>query len=405
MITKAPRAFNREMYVHRPENVFYGTDDGFQDGSFGEFAKIRAHYENVDPQRREDIHMISVVGGLYGLNLIPLWKPKAITIFDINPTAITYFKIIHRVFTTSRDVGHFLARLTAGDYEAETEEEQFVRENICLKQKGALPRSRGSSKRSYEESWKIAFEHFDLTKQILTEAPLNIRTEAMESESFRTWIARQNNLWIYGSNISEFHYFDLDFDDPTNVVVLQIIFPGQAQVLDLAPLSGSGPVRVKCEIPIRAVRRDEDIAPEPQPQENGVPEMLNKTRIATNAAPPATGTYSQAVRTGDLVFVTGQTGRDPENGKLEEGLSAQTHRMLANIDATLNAAGCRREDIVKVTLLLADIKDFKAVDQIYAAWLPGRGVTALPARTAFQAAALPAGALVMLEVVAACPVE
>jgi 2-iminobutanoate/2-iminopropanoate deaminase len=132
--------------------------------------------------------------------------------------------------------------------------------------------------------------------------------------------------------------------------------------------------------------------------------MANKVRIQTNAAAPALGTYSQAIRTGDLVFVTGQTGRDPETGKLEEGLESQTRRVLANIDAILNAAGCSNADIVKVTLLLADIKDFKAVDQIYAAWLPGHGVTpAKPARTAFQAAALPAGALLMLEVVAACP--
>ena len=133
--------------------------------------------------------------------------------------------------------------------------------------------------------------------------------------------------------------------------------------------------------------------------------MVNKIRIATNAAAPATGTYSQAIRTGDLVFVTGQTGRDPNTGKLEQGLEAQTRRMLSKIDAILNAAGCSPADIVKVTLLLADIKDFKAVDQIYAAWLPGQGVTALPARTAFAVAALPAGALVMLDVVAAFPIE
>jgi 2-iminobutanoate/2-iminopropanoate deaminase len=133
--------------------------------------------------------------------------------------------------------------------------------------------------------------------------------------------------------------------------------------------------------------------------------MVNKIRIATNAAPPATGTYSQAIRTGDLVFVTAQTGRDPETGKLEEGLEAQTRRMLSNIEAILNAAGCTPADIVRVTLLLSDIKDFKAVDVIYSGWLPGRGVTPLPARTAFQAAALPAGALVMAEVVAAYPLE
>jgi 2-iminobutanoate/2-iminopropanoate deaminase len=133
--------------------------------------------------------------------------------------------------------------------------------------------------------------------------------------------------------------------------------------------------------------------------------MVNKIRIKTDAAAPAIGTYSQAVRTGDLVFVAGQTGRNPNTGQLEEGLEAQTRRMLSNVDAILNAAGCTPADIVKVTLLLADIKDFKAVDVIYAAWLPGQGITPLPARTAFAALALPAGALVMLDVVAAYPNE
>jgi 2-iminobutanoate/2-iminopropanoate deaminase len=131
--------------------------------------------------------------------------------------------------------------------------------------------------------------------------------------------------------------------------------------------------------------------------------MVNKTHIATNAAPPAIGTYSQAIRTSDLVFVTGQTGRDPETGKLEEGLEAQTRRMLSNIEAVLNASGCAPEDIVKTTLLMTDIKDFKAIDAIYAAWLPSRDVTPLPACTACFVAGLPAGALVMLEVVAAVP--
>jgi len=131
--------------------------------------------------------------------------------------------------------------------------------------------------------------------------------------------------------------------------------------------------------------------------------MINKIRIATNAAPPSIGTHSQAIRTGDLVFVTGQTGRDPATGHLADDLDGQTRQMLANVDSILNAAGCTPADIVKVTLLLKDIKDFKAVDVLYAAWLPGQGVTPLPARTAFQAGALPAGALVMLEVVAAYP--
>jgi 2-iminobutanoate/2-iminopropanoate deaminase len=385
---EAPSASYRKMYYGHPENVFYGTDDGAQDGSFREFAEFRAHYESVDPARRDNIHMISVVGGLYGLNLIPLWKPKKLTIFDVNPTAITYFRLIHRAWTTSNDAAQFLQRLTDGDYEAFDDEEEFVRENIQLRRKDALPRERGSSKRSYEESWQYALEHFDVTKKIMLESQLELRGEPMESDSFREFIRGNKNIWIYASNITEFHYFDLDFEHPDNAVVLQIIHPEQPQLLDLAPHAGS-PVKVKFEIPLKA----EPLAHPP----------VSKSRIATNAAPPATGTFSQAIRTGNLVFLAGQTGRNPETGELEEGLEAQTHRMLSNIDAVLNAAGCTPADIVKVTLLMADIKDFKAIDAIYAAWLPGRGITPLPARTAFAALGLPAGARVMLDVVAAAP--
>ena len=255
MTAKAPRAFNREMYHDHPENVFYGTDDGAQDGSFWEFAEFVNHYNSVPDQRKEDIHMVSVVGGLYGLNLIPLWQPKRITIFDINPAAVTYFRIIRRVFTTSENAQHFLQRLADADYEAQTEQEEFVRENIRLKQQGCLPRSRGSTKRPYEQSWQYALEKFALTKQLLSEVPLEIRTEPMESESFSSWIREQNNLWIYASNITQFHFFDLELADTSNVVVIQIIHPEQPQLLDLAPLSGA-PVKLHFEIPLRAERMD-----------------------------------------------------------------------------------------------------------------------------------------------------
>jgi hypothetical protein len=253
---KAPRAFNREEYHNHPENVYYGTDDGYQDGSFTEFAEIKAHYDSVAPWRREDIHMVSVVGGLYGLNLIPLWRPKRLTIFDVNPAALSYFQIIRRVWTTSRDVTHFLARLTDGDYEVNGDMEEFIRENICLKQRGCLPRSRGSTKRPYEQSWQYAFERFDLTKQILSEVPLQIRGEAMETDGFGEWIRGQDDVWIYCSNITQFHYFDLEFSNPANVVIVQIIHPCVSpEVLDLAPLGG-GAVNVKFEIPLRAERMD-----------------------------------------------------------------------------------------------------------------------------------------------------
>jgi 2-iminobutanoate/2-iminopropanoate deaminase len=130
--------------------------------------------------------------------------------------------------------------------------------------------------------------------------------------------------------------------------------------------------------------------------------MRKKANIFTNAL-PSMGTYAQALRAGDYVFTTAQTGRSYETGELAEDLEGQTRRMLANIDALLSASGCSREDVVKVTLLLADIRDFKAVDQIYAQWLPGRDRSPYPTRTAFQAAALPAGAKVMMEVIALIP--
>ncbi|MCL4105533.1 UNVERIFIED_CONTAM: hypothetical protein GTU68_057408 [Idotea baltica] len=127
---------------------------------------------------------------------------------------------------------------------------------------------------------------------------------------------------------------------------------------------------------------------------------MKKIPITTNAAPPSIGTHTQALRVGDLVFTTAQTGRDPRTGALLEGLDAQTHQMLANIDAVLNASGCTRADIVKVTLLFQDLSYFKPIDEIYATWLPDRGVAPLPCRTAFAAANLPAGALVMMDVIA-----
>ena len=130
--------------------------------------------------------------------------------------------------------------------------------------------------------------------------------------------------------------------------------------------------------------------------------MRKKANVFTNAL-PSLGTYAQALRAGDFVFTTAQTGRSYETGELAGDLEGQTRRMLANVDAVLSAAGCSREDIVKVTLALADIGDFKAFDEIYAQWLPGRDRSPYPTRTPFQAAALPAGARVMMAVIALIP--
>ena len=121
-----------------------------------------------------------------------------------------------------------------------------------------------------------------------------------------------------------------------------------------------------------------------------------KKIIATDKAPGAVGAYSQAVRAGDLVFCSGQLGIDPASGELVEGVEAQTKRALENLTAVLEAAGATRADVVKTTVLLDSIGDFKAMNGVYAGFFPEDP----PARAAFEAGALPLGALVEIEAIA-----
>jgi len=132
-------------------------------------------------------------------------------------------------------------------------------------------------------------------------------------------------------------------------------------------------------------------------------DMSTHRKIAATAVPPGTGTYTPAIRAGDFLFLTGQTGFSHQTGKLAEDLEGQTRTMLENVDKLLSASGCSREDIVQVKLILTDLADFKAVDQMYAQWLPDRDKSPYPTRTPFQAAALPGGAKVMMEVIALIP--
>lgn len=247
----APRAFNRHVFSNKSQ-VYYGTDDGSMDGSFGEFAAIEAHYNQVDENRKENIHMVSVIGGLYGLNLIALWKPKKITFFDINPMAIKFFNIIYNIWTTSNDAQHFLKRLSESDYEATSDDDIFLLENIAIYQNtGDIDPERGarsSNGRSFENSWLKALERFEETKKYLLEAEINIRVEPMEGENFKEMIRSKSNHWIYASNITQFHFFELEMHEPSNVVLLQIHFDN-TELLDLAKYAGK-PVLVKFEYPI-----------------------------------------------------------------------------------------------------------------------------------------------------------
>ena len=277
MSTEAPSSFNQHIFF-KPDSVYYGTDDGYQDGSFGEFGRFLEFYESVPQSRRDNIHFVSAVGGLYGLNLMTAFRPKRITFFDISPHAINYFRAVRCAFAASRSRADLLARLSSGDYgiaasELDPETAEFYRENLRLKQAGTLPASRGSAyKRTLEVSWKYALEHFDLTRALLLEAPLELRTEGIESESFAELLRTGRNIWLYSSNIVEFTYSRLPFGHPENAAVVSIVYPGQAELLDLAPF-GDQPVEVRCEIPLSALALDDDIVgddpPSPEPDTVG----------------------------------------------------------------------------------------------------------------------------------------
>jgi 2-iminobutanoate/2-iminopropanoate deaminase len=119
--------------------------------------------------------------------------------------------------------------------------------------------------------------------------------------------------------------------------------------------------------------------------------------ISTDAAPAAAGPYSQAIRAGELVFTAGQLGIDPATGELVgDDVQVQADRALANLRAILEAAGSGLDRLVKVTVYLADIADWPAVNEVYAREVP----QPFPARSAFAVRDLPKGARVEIEAVA-----
>src|SRR5579871_2855589 len=114
-----------------------------------------------------------------------------------------------------------------------------------------------------------------------------------------------------------------------------------------------------------------------------------KTRVSSNDAPGAIGPYSQAVRIGELVYTSGQVALDPRTGNLVAGgICEQTERVLQNLAAVLSAAGCRLDDVVKTTVFLKGMKDFAAMNEIYARYLAPDGVVP-PARSTVEVSALP----------------
>lgn len=122
-----------------------------------------------------------------------------------------------------------------------------------------------------------------------------------------------------------------------------------------------------------------------------------KTIVHTDLAPKAVGPYSQAVRAGNLFFISGQLPLNPTTMKIHGATAAeQARQALSNLGAILEAAGLHYQHVVKTTVLLADIQDFAAVNEVYAQFF----TMDFPARAAYQVAALPLGAKVEIEAIA-----
>ena len=122
---------------------------------------------------------------------------------------------------------------------------------------------------------------------------------------------------------------------------------------------------------------------------------MGLTVVETAGAPKAIGPYSQAVRVGDTVYLSGQIGLDPATGQLVDGTEAQAHRVFANLRAVVEAAGGRMGQIAKLSILLVDLGDFAKVNEIMASHF----APPYPARATYQVAGLPRGARIEVDAV------
>lgn len=119
--------------------------------------------------------------------------------------------------------------------------------------------------------------------------------------------------------------------------------------------------------------------------------------IQTNDAPAAIGPYSQAITAGGFLFSAGQIALDPQSGHVVDGgVEQQTERVMTNLTAVLKEAGVTWSSVVKTTVYLHDMSDFPAMNEVYGRWLGD----ARPARSTVQAAGLPRGVLVEIDVIA-----
>lgn len=126
---------------------------------------------------------------------------------------------------------------------------------------------------------------------------------------------------------------------------------------------------------------------------------MTRSIITTPDAPAAIGTYSQAVRAGNTLYLSGQIGLDPQTGQLVEGVENQIHRVFANLRAVAEAAGGSLADAVKLTVYLTDLSHFARVNEVMSAYFD----KPYPARAAVGVAALPRGATIEADAIVVLP--
>ena len=126
---------------------------------------------------------------------------------------------------------------------------------------------------------------------------------------------------------------------------------------------------------------------------------MTKDAIHSNEAPAAIGPYSQAIRAGKTLYLSGQIGLDPATMQMVEGIEAQAHQVFRNLRAVTQAAGGTIDDMVKVSILMVNLGDFTKVNEIMATYFK----EPYPARATYQVTALPRGALIEVEGIVVLP--
>ncbi len=124
---------------------------------------------------------------------------------------------------------------------------------------------------------------------------------------------------------------------------------------------------------------------------------MKKEIIATHQAPEAVGPYSQAVRSGNTLYVSGQLPIDPETGKMPESVAEQARQSMKNIQAIVEAAGAGMENVCRCGIFMTDLNEFKTVNEVYASFFEGN----YPARATVQVSKLPLGAKVEIDAIVA----